>query len=616
MPGGLVVAMLATALLVASRDARAAESITSFYALYTVMPDGSVEVVEEILYDFGTDRRRGIFRDLVTKQACAEPGPDSPRPLVPCPPGSDRLWRYTVTSVESRPAADRTYGPVPWQTATEGDGIRIRIGDPDVTITGAWSYRIRYTIEGALTAYETHDELYWNATGRWTVTILESAIEVRGFPMDGADAACFQGERSADPCRVVATAEGDGFRYEATRWLGPGEELTIVAGWEPGVITVPPPFLKDRPSIDDYFELDAIEVGGAAAGTLAAFGVVGALWWRNGRDRRYRGMFYLEGDRGVETRPLFAGKDIVVEYLPPDGLRPAQMGLILDERADPLDATATIVDLAVRGYLHIEELDTGTKIFGRRVFGKPDWKLTRTAAADGELLPYERTLFDGLFKTGDEVQLSDLKNQFHTSLKKAQDQLYDDAVKRHWFAHKPPTVVGWWIAGAIGLIAAGAGLGVLAGWLLGRGLIGLPIILAGLALLVLAPSMPRRTAAGSEALRRVLGFRLYIATAETDRQRFNAEQGIFARYLPYAIVFGCVDRWAKAFEGFEQQAAADTSAWYTGIGAFHVASFSSSLRGLSGSISSTIASTPSSGGSGFSGGSSGGGGGGGGGGSW
>jgi uncharacterized membrane protein len=115
----------------------------------------------------------------------------------------------------------------------------------------------------------------------------------------------------------------------------------------------------------------------------------------------------------------------------------------------------------------------------------------------------------------------------------------------------------------------------------------------------------------------VLGFRLYVATAEKDRQRFNEDQGIFARYLPYAIVFGCVDKWAKAFEGLESEAQASVVPWYTGMTAFHVASFSSDLKGLSGSLSSTISSTPSSGGSGFSGGGfSGGGGGGGGGGSW
>ena len=59
-----------------------------------------------------------------------------------------------------------------------------------------------------------------------------------------------------------------------------------------------------------------------------------------------------------------------------------------------------------------------------------------------------------------------------------------------------------------------------------------------------AESAPRGC---SEMLRRVLGFRLYIDTAEKDRQQFNERADIFATYLPYAIVFGCAEKWARVF---------------------------------------------------------------------
>src|SRR6185312_1421679 len=98
-------------------------------------------------------------------------------------------------------------------------------------------------------------------------------------------------------------------------------------------------------------------------------------------------------------------------------------------------------------------------------------------------------------------------------------------------------------------------------------------------------------------------------TAETRRQEFNEQQGIFARYLPFAIVFGCVTRWAKAFEGLDDAAKSGTASWYTGIGAFEVVAFASSFQSFSSTISSSISSSASSGGgSGFSGGMGGGGG--------
>jgi uncharacterized membrane protein len=173
------------------------------------------------------------------------------------------------------------------------------------------------------------------------------------------------------------------------------------------------------------------------------------------------------------------------------------------------------------------------------------------------------------------------------------------------------------VAGFI-VAAAGVGLGYLLGRWFGWAIIGAPIVVAGLLLGATAQLMPRRTAKGSEALRRVLGFRLFIDTAEKDRAKFAEQANIFAEYLPFAIVFGCVDKWARVFRDIDTTAA--VQGWYGGTtpGAVFAASdFSRSLETFSSSVSSVIASTPgSSGGSGFSGGSSGGGGGGGGGGSW
>jgi uncharacterized membrane protein len=127
--------------------------------------------------------------------------------------------------------------------------------------------------------------------------------------------------------------------------------------------------------------------------------------------------------------------------------------------------------------------------------------------------------------------------------------------------------------------------------------------------------MTQRTATGREVLQHTLGFRLYMTTAEKYRQQFAAKADIFTQLLPYAIVFGCVSMWAKAFEGIDTSA---TNAWYVGTGPFQAAALSSSLQSMNANISSAIAFSPSSGSSsGFGGGGfSGGGGGGGGGGAW
>src|SRR4029078_223102 len=103
---------------------------------------------------------------------------------------------------------------------------------------------------------------------------------------------------------------------------------------------------------------------------------------------------------------------------------------------------------------------------------------------------------------------------------------------------------------------------------------------------------------------------------EQSCQEFNEKANIFAAYLPYAIVFGCVEKWADAFRDIDTTAA--TANWYVGAAAFSAPDFSRSMETFSSSVSSVITSTPgSSGGGGFVGGGfSVGGGGGGGGGSW
>ncbi len=150
----------------------------------------------------------------------------------------------------------------------------------------------------------------------------------------------------------------------------------------------------------------------------------------------------------------------------------------------------------------------------------------------------------------------------------------------------------------------------------GAGLIGLPVGLAGILLMVFSGAMPRRTAAGRDMMRRSLGFAKYIKTAETRQHEFAERANIFAEYLPFAIVFKCVDRWARTFRDIGISPSA-SGGWYVGQGQFNASTFSSSLNSFSSTVSSAVTSTPGgSGKSGFSGGSSGGGGGGGGGGSW
>ena len=573
------------------------EQIHAYDVELVVQSNGDLRVTETIDYDFGSQSRRGIFRDIPVRFRYDD--------------RYDRVYPVRAIGVRaSRGASAKT------KVSDIAGGMKqIRIGDEDTYITGRHEYVISYTVEGALNRFSDHDELFWNAIGTsWSVPIGKPTVTVRAEDRISR-VACYAGpEGSRLPC---ATARSDGTTATFSHGsMQSYEGLSVVVALPPRSVDRVGPILDERWSADRAFSRSGTAVGGSLA--LLALGLLG-LWrlvWRTGRDRRFVGEIPgLEPGAGVdrteELRPAFTDAAGPVEYAPPPGMTPALMGVLLDERADVLDVTASIVDLAVRRHLRIDELPR------QGLFRRRDWQLTRLDGPD-DLLPWENQLLAALFKSAAVVRLSDLKNTFYADLAGLRQTLYADVVRQGWFRRDPETVRTMWRIGGVVVAVLGVGITIaLAKWTY-HGLLGLPVVLCGLLLVGFARWMPARTGAGSAALARSLGFRRYLATAEANQLRFEEQEGIFARYLPYAIVLGEVDRWAKAFEGLGEQAERELY-WYSGPHGWTSHDFADSMSSFSSSASGTLTSTPgSSGRSGFGGGGgfSGGGGGGGGGGSW
>ncbi|HYM23962.1 MAG TPA: DUF2207 domain-containing protein [Vicinamibacterales bacterium] len=585
-------AALIACLVVAAPSAAADEGwvITRFASLIDIEPSGRFLAREAVDADFGNQPKHGIFRDIVYQQIY-----DQRR---------NREYPITLDVVE-----DNDEHLLPVESRAIGALWRFRIGDPNRTVSGKQTYRINYRVGRALNGFADHDELYWNVTGTWPARITSTTIAVRP-PIGGIiNAKCFEGVlNSKEECRASFTDKAAAFT--AARTLLAGEQLTIVVFFRKGTFPEPQPLLLNRPrSNGDMFDTTPGIVATTAVLFVAIVGGIGTLWWRYGRDRRFVAMHYLANDSAEERVPLFASDPVVVEFTPPDTIRPGQMGVLLDETADTLDATATIIDLAVRGYLTIKEIPKSS------FFGHTDWQLDQAKQPDANLLDYERILLNGLFEKGPSRKLSQLRNVFYKDLNRAKNALYTDAVTRGWFPRNPTVVRAW--AGATAMMSVMLGVfgGIWIGQKWGLGLLGAPFLAGGLLLAATARAMPRRSAAGRELLRRSLGFARYIKTAETHSSAFAERAVIFTQYLPYAIVLKCVDKWARAFQDVDLHAA--TAGFYAGAGStFNAASFSSSMTGFSSSVSTAISSAPGGSGGSGGGGSSGGGGGGGGGGSW
>jgi hypothetical protein len=539
-----------------------------------------------------------------------------------------------------------------FKVTKSGSDLEIKIGDPNKTTSGRHVYTIGYRVRGALNHFADHDELYWNAIGtEWGVPIAQDSIRVTG-PAAIQQVACFGGQHGSSLSCAESSFDGSTATF-AQPSLGAYEGVTVVVGIPPGVIVpAPTPILQERWAIQRAFSVTRYTLGiSAILMVLLLYGLL-RLLWRTGRDRRAIGspvdVSYGTSTEGEQAVPLFEHGVNPVEYAPPDGMRPGQIGTLLDEVANPLDVTATIVDLAVRGYLRIEEIPKTWFL------GKPDWRLVKLKEPDDGLLTYERLLLNDLFKDPDDeddpvgeagatpdrpdqtdaadayqavvnrslapalatVRLSKLKKHFAPELKAVEDALYADVAKRKWFSGRPDKVRELWKGRGWLLF----GVAIVAMWLVAWkthfGLITVPFAFAGIILIRAGRHMPRRTAKGTGLVRRVLGFRTYIATAEVQESKFAEKENLFYQYLPYAIVFDLVEKWAKAFAGLDQEISQAT--WYVGSRPFTVNALTSSISHFSTTTVGTIVATPgSSGSSGFGGGGfSGGGGGGGGGGSW
>lgn len=564
-------------------SASAAEGlfIERFTSDVTVQESGVVRVVESIDVMFA-EELHGIYRDIPLTYERA-----------------DGTKNYTEIDVESVTDGSRE---VPYEETRNRSSLRLKIGDPDVTVQGATRYVITYEVAGVLLPYETYDELYWNATGNdWEMRIEASAVTVRVERGTVEQSSCYEGPvGSRDRCAPIA-ADGTAIAFASTRALAPGEGMTVAVAYTKGAVPIlavePPPPFDWRSALVAFAAVFALSLGALAW-----------LWRTKGRDRYLMRKSLHDPDAKEMDMPLGADETIVVEYDSPGKLRPAEIGVLMDERAHTLDVSATIVDLAVRGYIKFEEVPKTW------MFGSTDYKLVSLMKSPAALRSYEQLLLAKLFEGKTEVLLSELKNEFYEDLAAVKKELYAEVVRQGLFIGDPEKVRNTYRVLAVLILLIGGGalfVGIAAGAALLSGA-GAGVVAGAILAFVFAELMPRRTAKGREFFRQSRGYKLFVSGTEKYRQPFFEKQHIFMEVLPYAMVFGVTSQLAKAMD--EMGVKPPQPSWYVGAHPFNVAAFTTSMNTFEHSLSSAIASAPSgsgSGGGGFSGGGFGGGGGGG-----
>ncbi len=350
-----VTILLITLLLISFATVSLAEErIHSYHSDIIIDDKGDMTVTETITVNAeGNKIRRGIYRDFPTSY-------------------KDRFGnKYNVGFSIIKVLRDGNREK--FHTKKISNGIRIYIGDKNHFLqNGDYTYAITYKTNRQLGFFDRHDELYWNVTGNdWDFPIDKASATVRLpeiIPRDSIEVEGYTGFTGSKSQNYAASINTNGDAYfETTRSLAQRHGLTIVVSWPKGYIAEPTISEKI-----DYLLSDNHSLFVALIGLIILLVYYWIIWLKVGKDP----------EKGV----------IFPHYEPPPGYSPASLRYVLNMSYDNTCFAAAIINLAVKGFLKIEEDDD-------------DYSLELTGKENIEMAPGEAAIVKKLFEKSTALDL-------------------------------------------------------------------------------------------------------------------------------------------------------------------------------------------------------------------
>jgi uncharacterized membrane protein len=546
--------------------------IKDFESEIIVNKDSSLTITEMIIADCGNlPDKHGIFRILPTQTKTTEGVIYNPVELISIADFYGNSLKYTTT----RSAKDHT---ITW-----------KIGDPNITVQGENYYKIKYKVKNVIRFDNPEfDELYWNLNGNFWDIETDNFEAMIFFPQginketEGVEVEYYAG--------TLGSKEKDLANYEWSKNILHFWSTQTIPTRQGITVSVTLPKNNFIP-----YKLTVLDKYGDYLGWLNiwlllpvfVFIVCFVLWKKYGDDPNLK-------------------KTVIPEFEIPENLSPVYMGgLMRNGRFENKLTTATLIDLAVRGFISIKEIEGS-------FLKKKDYELKllkENYIENKEFSEIEKAILNWLLMGRTEISLSEIKKE-HMAERKTMFLEVTKILKNDLTAKELITKKGLLFQGIF------FGIGLVVWFIMGAfHFASVPIIISAVILIVFSFIMPKRTQKGAELLWRIKGFKLYMNTAEKYRQQFYEKENIFEKFLPYAIVFGITKEWVKKMQDIYggEYFKTHIPAWYVGanIASFNADSFSSAMSSLSSSISSNVGSASGAGGAGGAGGGGGGGGGGG-----
>lgn len=547
--------------------------ITLYNVNVKVNQDASLDIDETIDVHFN-EARHGIFRKIPFQY-----------PIQQLPAGNEKAHRqmesggYTKTMV-----IDIDVDGWDYSVSTEGDYKVIKIGSKKKYVDGDQQFKIHYRILNAINFFKDHSEFYFNIIGdgwptsigkvNYTVSLSEALPEIPAYFIAS-------GPIGSKENNTVNTWNGtQQLVGNTTVSLASNEGVTVGITFPSGYLTEPNFF---------YYGVQWMIF------PCLVLVIMFLIWRKWGKD----------DDVTIQT-----------EFYPPAKMSPSVAGYIIDDKLDKRDLTALIPYWGGGGYLQIKEVEKSALMgFSKNT----EYEFIKLKELPENSLAFERTLFNGIFSTGDAVMLSSLKNVLYTTMESSKAQLEAEVDKEAYYVEGSR---GW----GMFFLFLGIALAVYGVFLLISGWGGpiwhaLAFIVSGPIILFFGTVMAKKSKKGTLLYQKLAGFKEFIQKVEQDKLKefLKQDENYIDKVLPFAIVFDVADAWKDKLKGLE----IPPPNWYVGnYTGFTTYMFLNSLDRSMNQMSESFYSAPSSSGtsggsfSGGGGGFSGGGFGGGGGGSW
>lgn len=480
-----------------------------------VHKNGSADIKERISLVF-IGEYHGIYRYIPVDY----PGPDG--------------TNYSIF-LKIRSVTDDNGTPLSYSTKDDNHYRVIKILIPGATDTTK-KVDIVYSVRNAVKFFDDHDEFYWNVTGNGWPVAIDAASDYVRFPEDAAGklrAQTFVGSYGSNE-KGITDIQGANVVSETANPLSARGGLTVDVFLPKGVLNSPSEFTR---------WLWFVGSNPVVFLPIVGFVVMFTMWWTKGRDPK----------SGLSVAPM---------YEPPPGMTPVEVGTLVDDSTDPRDITSILVDLAVRGYVKIREVQVSQML----VFKKKDYIFVQLKGPEqwGELTSFEQEFMQNLFAGGaTETHLADLRNRFYIAIPAIKGEVMSALKDKGMYTLDPESAHSYWILGAV-IIALPF---VLAGYFFhvnffDSGVAAIAAFaLTALIVFLFARVMTAKSLKGVRTRVAILGFQEFMNRVDTDRLK-RMPPDTFEKYLAYAMALGVEHRWAKAFEGIVH----NPPTWYEGPG--------------------------------------------------